>query len=245
MPLYKDETRIFSKNYWKSAAENFKNVKMITVAAMFIALRVAVKSLQISISGGLFLTADCYVNSLGSMIYGPLVGLAVGAVSDTLGCLLFPKGAYFFPFIFVEMSSSFIFGLFFWKRNITIGRSIVAKFTVNMFCNVILNSIFIKWSYYVFYGIEKAQAYNLINLTRIAKNLVLFPFEALIIAIILQAMIRPLQSLNLISPNLQKQDIKVQHILAAVLLAIFSILLIAFYIFCLKDFIAANNIKIL
>ena len=47
------------------------------------------------------------------MIYGPLVGLLVGAVSDTIGAVLFPTGAYFFPFIFVEMFSSFIFGLSF------------------------------------------------------------------------------------------------------------------------------------
>ena len=56
---------ILSKEYWRLAAKNFSDVRMLAVAALIIALRVAVKLLQVEIAPGLSLTFDCYVNSLG------------------------------------------------------------------------------------------------------------------------------------------------------------------------------------
>lgn len=235
---------ILKKNYWSEAAKQFGDLKMILVAAIFISLRVAIKPLQIPFAADLKITFDCYVNSLGSMIYGPLVALAVGAVSDTLGCLLFPSGAYFFPFIFVEMASGFIFALFFWRRKISPGRCILAKFTVNFICNIIMTSAVMKWDYYIFYGLEKAQAYNLINLTRIAKNLIMFPIEAVIIFAVLSAVSPALAKIGVIrKSDTADKKITVKHIIIAIILLLVSIALILFFVFFLKDFIKLHNIK--
>ena len=123
---------VFSKKYWKEAILQLKDVRMITIAALIVALRIAVKFFKIPLAPGLNISLDAYVNSLGSIIYGPIVGLLVGAVSDILGCIVTGQMAeYFFPFMFVEMMSSFIFALFFWKQKISLKRVIVSKFTVN------------------------------------------------------------------------------------------------------------------
>ncbi len=235
---------VLSLGYWKDAARNFTDTKMLALAAMFIALRVAAKFLKIPLAAGLYITFDSYVNALGAMIYGPLVALAVGAVSDTIGCIVAPIGPYFLPFILVEMSSSFIFALFFWNKKITIPRVLLAKFSVNFVCNIILNSIFMKWSYFVFYGIEKADAYNIINLTRIVKNLIMFPFEAIVIAVFLNAFLPALHKLKLYKSDGKRVEVSKKDIIIAVLLAVFSVALILFYIFFLKDFVKAHNFKL-
>ena len=236
---------VFSKIYWKLAAKNFSDTRMIAFAALIIAMRVVVKFFKIPLAAGLSLTFDCYVNSLGSLCYGPLVGLAVGAVSDTLGCIIHPSGDYFLPFILTEMSSSFIFGLFLWKRNLTPGRVLLSKFTVNLICNIILTSILMKWYYYALYGLEDAQAYSIINLTRIAKNLILFPLEAVLITVILGALIPPLKSLRLLPNDHEKLEIRKRDIVTVVLLMLVSVGLVLLYVFVLKDFIAEHNIKLL
>ncbi len=235
---------ICSKAYWREAAKNFSDVRMLVFASLIIALRVAVKMLKIPLAAGLSLSFDCYVNSVGSMIYGPLVGLAVGAVSDTLGCLIFPSGPYFFPFIFVEMSSSFIFALFLWKRELSVGRVLLAKFTVNFICNIILTSIFYKWMLYAIAGAGDPEAYALINLTRIGKNLVLFPLEAVLITLILGALTPAFRSLRLLPPTQEKLRLEKKHVILIVLLTLLSVGLILFYVFFLKDFISAHNIKL-
>ena len=235
---------ILSKRYWMLAAKNFSDLRMIVFAALIIAMRVAVKFFQIPLASGLNLTLDCYVNSLGSLCYGPLVGLAVGAVSDTLGCIIHPTGAYFLPFILVEMSSSFIFGLFLWRRRLTPGRVLLSKFTVNLICNILLTSIFVKWSFYFFGDVAGGQAYSVINLVRIAKNLVLFPLEAVLITVILGALISPLKSLGLLPRDQAGIEIRRKDIVLIVVLTLVSVSIVLLYIFVLKDIIAQHNIKL-
>lgn len=233
---------IFSAAYWKTAAMSFKDVRMLVFAALIVALRVAVKLLRVPMAAGLSFSYDCYINSLGSLVYGPLMALLCGAVSDTLGCIIAPNGPYFFPFIFVEMGSAFIFALFFWRRRLSIPRVLTAKFTVNFICNIILTSLFMKWSYYIFYGVEKAEAYAIINGVRIVKNLVLFPLEAMLIALLLSALTPALRSMRLLEAE-HNLALHRRHYWIIAALTVLSAALILFYVFFLKDFISAHNFK--
>ena len=235
---------IWSRAYWREAAAQLRSVNMLAIAALIVALRVAVKFLKIPLAAGLSVSLDCYVNSLGSLVYGPLMGLLVGAVSDTVGCALQGFAGYFFPFILTEILSSFIFGLFFWRRPLGAGRALAAKFTVNLVCNIILTSLLMKWYYYLYFGVEKAEAYNLINMVRIVKNLVLLPVEAVLITIILSALLPALRATHLVPATQKRVTLTKRHILLVVALSLLSVGLVLFYVFFLKDFVSSHNIKL-
>ena len=231
--------------YWREAARQMTVPRMLVFAALIAALRVAVKLLKIPIVTGVSLSFDCYVNALGSMVYGPVVALLVGAVSDTVGCLLFPSGAYFPPFILVEMASSFIFALFLWRRQITAPRVLASKFTVNVICNIVTTSLFVKWSYYVFSGAEAAEKYSVFNLVRVGKSLVLFPLESVLIVMVLGAFIPALRRLRIVPAEQGKLVLKTEHIAITIALTLASVALVLAYVFFLKDFLSAHNIKFL
>ena len=89
----------FSKEYWRLAAGELRSTKILVLAAILTALRIAVKSLAIPVGPNLNITFGFLINATGSMIYGPIVAILTSAISDTLGAILFPHGAYFFPFI--------------------------------------------------------------------------------------------------------------------------------------------------
>ncbi|MBQ9859680.1 MAG: folate family ECF transporter S component [Clostridia bacterium] len=241
--MSKNPSSPLSAAYWREAAGNLKNTRMLALAAFVIALRAVCKMLEIPLAPGLNINVAAFFNSIGAMVYGPVVGLVGAIVSDPLGYLLHPDGPYFLPFMLVDMSSSFLFGLFFWKRPLTVGRTLTAKFTVNMVSNVALTSVIMKWYYLVFYGVEKAEAYNLINLTRIVKNLVMFPIEAILIAVVLGAAAPALYSLRMLpeKPNLK---LKPRHYVMVALLTLLAVGLVLFYVFFLKDFVKAHNIKL-
>lgn len=235
-------TSILKKDYWRAALKNFGSIDMLAIAGIIIALRVAVKAFSIPVVPGLYITFDAYINAVGAFIYGPLVSLAVGAVSDTLGAVLFPKGTYFLPFILTEMLSGFIFSLFLWKRDITAPKVILSKFTVNFVCNIILTSIFMKW-YYAFFGIQAA--YPFINLARIVKNLVLFPFEGVLIALVLWMIIPGLQRTRVADSSILTQKPTKKHILLTMFLLLLSAAILLVYIFLLAPWLDAHNIKFL
>ena len=62
------------------------------------------------------------------MLYGPIMALLGGLISDTIGAVLFPSGPYFFPYALIEMSSGFIFALFLYRAKLTEFRIILARF---------------------------------------------------------------------------------------------------------------------
>ena len=72
----------FSKAYWRDAARELGKVRMLAVAAILIAVRVALKSVAIPIAPPtLMINLGFFVNALGAMIFGPVVTLSRFCVS--------------------------------------------------------------------------------------------------------------------------------------------------------------------
>ena len=175
---------------------------MLVIAAMLTALRIALKSVEIPIGPSLNITFGFLVNSVGSMIYGPVVAIAASAVSDTLGAILFSKGTYFFPFIFVEIASGLIFALFYYRAKITTLRIILGRFAVVAVCNLLLNPIIL----YYYYELVLGKSYTLYTLPRIIKNLVLFPAESLVLVLLFNALLPATNRMGLTFTG--KRDLK-------------------------------------
>ena len=195
----------FSKGYWKSAFGEFANTKSLAVCGLFIALRIAVKSLRIYIIPGVLqIGFDFIVNSLGSMIYGPIMALLGGLISDTIGAVLFPSGPYFFPYALIEMSSGFIFALFLYRSKLTGPRIILSRFSVVTICNLIFTPIVNYW-----FGVASGNetALKLLSEARIIKNVCLLPLESLILILFFGGLAIPLVRLGVIPEKNRKSDL--------------------------------------
>ena len=175
----------FSKEYWKDAAAELRDTRMLVFAALMIALRVALKSLGIPIAADLKINIAFFVNAFGAMVFGPVVAIVAAAISDTLGCILFPAGAYFFPFIFIEIAGSLIFALFLYRARVTATRVILSRFCIDFFVNIVMNTP-VMWLYY---KMVLGKSYVIFQLPRIVKNLVLFPLESVLLTLFLVVMI--------------------------------------------------------
>ena len=170
----------FSKAYWRLAAREFKSTRMIVFAAMMVALRIIFKQISIPIGPSLRINTAFIINALGATVMGPVLSLFCAAVTDTLGALLFPTGPYFFPFIFVEMAGSLIFALFLYRARLKPWRFIASRFCICFFVNILLNTPIMQ----LYYQIMMGRYYAPFDMVRIAKNLALFPLEALVLMII-------------------------------------------------------------
>lgn len=72
----------FSAAYWREAAAQLTDIRIICIAAILIAVRVALKEVKIPIGENLNVTVGFFVNALGAMIFGPVVAVVAAAVSD-------------------------------------------------------------------------------------------------------------------------------------------------------------------
>ena len=97
------------------------------------------------------------------------------------------------------------------------------------------------------YGVERAEAYNLINGVRIAKNLIMFPLEATLIVVVFSGTLPILTKLKLISAencSIDRPSDK-KMLLEMAFFLVLSVVVVLLYIFFLQDFISKLNIKLL
>ncbi len=182
----------FTAAYWRRAAAEFRDPKVLVFAALMIALRVIFKAVSIPIAADLRINTAFLVNAFGAMVFGPVVAAVSAAVTDTLGCILFPTGPYFFPFIFIEIAGSVIFALFLYRTRITVAKVILSRFCIDFFVNIVLNTPIMM----LYYDVMLGKYYAPLDLLRIVKNLALFPLESVVLAVFLRATVPPLKRLG-------------------------------------------------
>ena len=160
----------FSLEYWKLALSEIRHPKILAVAGILLALRIAVKPLSIPIplSQDLYFSFDFIVNSVAAMITGPVVSTITGAISDTIGAFLFPKGPYFFPYIFI--------------------RVMLGRFFVSLLSNIALGA-WISYYYYQTFYPKSLPLWGARQAAGIVKNLALFPLEALVLLLLIGALL--------------------------------------------------------
>ena len=178
----------FSRAYWVQAASELKNTRMLVFAALIVALRVALKAVKIPIAASIDINTAFIANAFGAMVYGPVVALLGAAVSDTLGAILVPSGPYFFPFIFTEMAGSLIFALFLYRTEVSVTRLLLSRFCICFFVNIVMTEPIMVAYYEIFYTSQ----YKAFQILRIAKNMMLFPIEAAVLALLFRSRSRAL-----------------------------------------------------
>ena len=174
----------FSKAYWRDAAMELRDTKMLVFAALIIALRVALKTLvKIPLAPNLDITPAFLANALGAMVYGPVVGAFSAIISDVLGVLL--RGdTYFLPYVLTEISGSVIFAMFFYRQKITPTRVIMSRFCICLFVNILMQTPIDILFQKVMYG----KSTYVLTLPRIFKNLYMFPIESVVLTLFLRVM---------------------------------------------------------
>ena len=98
----------FSKAYWRDAAAEMKDTKMLVITALMVALRIALKPFAIYIGPQMAIQTATLATALGAMIFGPVVAIPAAMISDTIGFIIFPTGDYFLPFMLTEIAGTMI-----------------------------------------------------------------------------------------------------------------------------------------
>jgi len=178
----------FSKGYWRTAASELKDTKMLVVTALMIALRVALKPLAIPLGPQLSIQTAMLATALGAMIYGPVVAIPAAIISDTVGFMIYPTGDYFLPFVLTEIGSTMFYALFLYRAKVTPTRVMLSRFGICFFINVVLQQFIYAWWYAYIGNPEQAREsiLGMMTVARIFKNLAMFPIESVVLTLFLK-----------------------------------------------------------
>ena len=178
----------FSKAYWRDAAAELKDTKMLVLTALMIALRVALKPLAIPLGPQLSIQTAMLATALGAMIFGPVMAIPAAIVSDTVGFMIYPTGDYFLPFVLTEIASTMIYALCLYRAKVTPTRVMLSRFFICFLVNVVLQQFIYAWWYVYIGNPDKAkdQILGIMTVTRIFKNLAMFPIESVVLTLFLR-----------------------------------------------------------
>ena len=189
----------FFRNFKKSF-EELKSIRCLTVTALLIGVSIALKFVMIMPTETLKISfAFVGLASIG-MLYGPVVAGIAGTITDLLGFLVKPTGAFSPIFTLVEVTGAVIFGIFIYWLNpvkldfssksaflsglktngVQVFRIFMAKFTVNLVCNVFMNTVAM-----VIMGYFSPEVFWVKIAARIVKNAVMLPIEVFILLLVL------------------------------------------------------------
>ena len=178
----------FTAAYWRDAAAELKDTKMLVVTALMIALRVALKPLAIPLGPQLSIQTAMLATALGAMIFGPVVAIPAAIISDTVGFMIYPTGDYFLPFVLTEIASTMFYAIFLYRAKVTPTRVMLARFGICFFVNVVLQQFIYAW-WYVYIGNPeqaKESILGIMTTARIFKNLAMFPIESVVLTLFLR-----------------------------------------------------------
>ena len=181
----------FSKAYWRDAAAEMKDIRMLVVTALMVALRIALKPFAIYIGPQMAIQTATLATALGAMIFGPVVAIPAAMVSDTIGFMIFPTGDYFLPFMLTEIAGTMIYALCLYRAKPSATRVIIARFLICFVVNVVLQQFIFAWQYTYMGNPEKAKdsIMGIMTTARIFKNLFFFPIESVVITLFLKVLI--------------------------------------------------------
>ena len=215
----------FSKAYWIDAASELKDIRMLVITALMIALRVALKPLAIPLGPQLSIQTAMLATALGGMIYGPVMAIPAAIISDTIGFMIWPTGDYFLPFVLTEIASSMAYALCLYRAKPSTTRVMLSRFLICFVVNIVLQSAIFAWQYDYMGNPEKAkeQIMGIFAIARVFKNLCMFPIESVVLTLFLRLMMPITRRAKLTYADGSDMTFTPKRIVALVLLVVVGV----------------------
>ena len=166
---------------FKQSFKELKNTRTLTTLGILYAINIAMSYLSIPLTANLRIGFGFISMSMIGALFGPGLGMVSGLILDTLKFMVNPTGIYNPLWALTEICSGLIFGLVFYRKEITLWRCILAKGLVNMLVNCMLTPFLMNW----FYG----KGFYFYLTTRIVKNIILLPIEVVILYALLPKLV--------------------------------------------------------
>lgn len=189
----------FCAAYWKDAADELRDLRKLTFAALMIAMCIVLAQVpSVPVFGTAKITWGFLARSVCAMVCGPVLGSLFALAEDLLSFFLTGGGGYpFFPgYTLTTVLGVLTYALCFYRAKITVRRIFLAKLLTNI-QNVLLGALWM--------AILAKKAYYATASASAVKNLVMLPIQTLILVLLFGALLPVLKKMQLIPSQMDKK----------------------------------------
>lgn len=164
---------------FKDSYKELKNVRCITLAAMFGAISIVLGAFSIPIGNFLKIGFTFLPNQFVFYLFGPFVGGIFGALMDVLNFIVKPTGPFFFGFTFSAIVTGIIFGVILYQKPLSFKRIFIANVIEMILVNLLLNTIWLTM-------ILGNNFFDLLPI-RALKEVIMLPIESILMYSVIKA----------------------------------------------------------
>lgn len=161
------------KDLFLASFKEMKNVRCITLTAMFGAISIVLGSLTIMLWDFLKIGFTFLPNEFVYYLFGPFVGIIYGAAIDILTFLVKPMGAFFPGLTISSMLTGLLYGLILYQKPISLKRIVAANVLRMVFIDILLNTYWFT----LLYG----NSFMAMLPIRALKQLIMLPVETVLL----------------------------------------------------------------
>lgn len=166
------------KSIFKNSANELKSTRCLTLTAMLGALSVILSNFTIVVTSSLKISFFFVPTRIVYYLFGPFVGTVFGAAIDILNYIVKPTGPFHPGFTISAALSGMIFGLILYKKPLKFSRILVTSAINMLIVNILLHTI---WIYTII-----GDAVIVSIPMRVIKNVVLWPFESILLYLVIK-----------------------------------------------------------
>lgn len=163
---------------FQESAKETRRLHALVITALLVALHFIISGFEIYLTPQIRIGFSFLTIAVVGLLFGPVLAMTAGGLSDIISFLLNPAGTYFPGFTVSAILGGLIYGLFFYKKPVTLWRILCAKFLVSLLINLGLNTF---W-HTILYG----KSFVVLFPARALKNLILLPIEMLLLFFVLK-----------------------------------------------------------
>lgn len=161
----------------KDFIRQIKKVETIVINALLLAINTVLGAYAIMIGEFIRIGFSFVALAMVGMLYGPIFGGIFGALGDIINYFVRPQGAFFPGFTLNGILTGVIYGIFFYRKKITLKKVISAKLIITLFIDLVLSTFWLS--------ILLGQAFMVLLPMRIVKSVIMFPIEVALLYLIL------------------------------------------------------------
>lgn len=150
-----------------TVSESKISTKKLTVTAAIIAINLVLNQFTLAFGTLLEIGFAFLALAVLAYLYGPIHAGLASVIADLIGFLLRPNGFFFPGFSLNALLMGIIYGIFLYKKEVTLGRVALAVLVVTILIHLILTPIWLN----IMFGSP------LFAVPRIIKAVVLYPIE--------------------------------------------------------------------
>lgn len=175
----------------KESVRQLKKIETIVTNALLLAMNTVLGAFSIMIGEFIRIGFSFLTLAMAGMLYGPVIGALFGGLGDVINYFVRPSGPYFPGFTLNGILTGIIYGVFFYRKKITLVRTIIAKLIITIFIDLVLTTYWLS----ILYG----QAFIILLPMRIIKSTIMFPIDVILLYLVLTR-------ITLILPKLIKSN---------------------------------------